>query len=95
MARAGKSRLAEDLVNGAVALAEKTDFLMLHGDALSDRAEVLTVLGRPEQAARDLEHAIALYERKGIRVSAEAARRSYRSLSSVPAAPVADRASPP
>jgi DNA-binding SARP family transcriptional activator/class 3 adenylate cyclase/tetratricopeptide (TPR) repeat protein len=94
MARAGKSRLAEDLVDGGVALAEKTDFLMLHGDALSDRAEVLTVLDRPEQAARDLEHAIALYERKGIRVSAEAARRSYRSLSSSAAAPVADRASP-
>jgi hypothetical protein len=77
-----------------VALARETDFLMLHADALGDRAEVLAILNRPEQAARDLEQAIVLYERKGIRVAAEAARRSHRLPASGATASNADSSRP-
>jgi DNA-binding SARP family transcriptional activator/tetratricopeptide (TPR) repeat protein len=77
VAQAGVPRLAERLAGSAVKLASQTDYLMLHGDALRDRANVSLVLGRNERAAHDLEQAIALYERKGIRVSAEAASREY------------------
>jgi hypothetical protein len=53
---------------------------MLQGDALRDRAEVRAAIGRTEAAAKDLEQAIALFERKGIRVSADGARRSLNAL---------------
>jgi tetratricopeptide (TPR) repeat protein len=76
LTRKGNAVRAEELANSAVALASETDFLMVHADALRDRAEVLTGLGRHELAAHDLDAAIALYERKGMRVSARAARRA-------------------
>jgi DNA-binding SARP family transcriptional activator/class 3 adenylate cyclase len=88
LVRAGKTRLADELVNTAVALAQETDFLMLHADALADRANVRVALSRPQEAVGDLGSAITLYERKGIRVSAQAARRSYESLASDPAVSV-------
>jgi class 3 adenylate cyclase/tetratricopeptide (TPR) repeat protein len=71
---------AEDLANSAVALADGTDFLMMRGDALVDRAEVQAILGWPDRAANDLEQAAALYARKGILGSAAAARRAARAL---------------
>jgi hypothetical protein len=40
---------------------------MLHGDALFDRAWVNTALGHAKAAADDLEQAIDVYRRKGIR----------------------------
>jgi class 3 adenylate cyclase/tetratricopeptide (TPR) repeat protein len=80
LAHSGDQRLAEDLANSAVALADGTDFLMMRGDALVDRAEVQASLGRPARAASDLEQAAALYERKGILGSADAARRAARAL---------------
>jgi DNA-binding SARP family transcriptional activator/class 3 adenylate cyclase len=70
LARAGEALDAEQLVNSSVAQAEATDFLMLHGDALSDRAEVLAILHGHESSARDVMQANALYERKGIRARA-------------------------
>ncbi len=80
-ARAGHSQLAEQLANSAVELAGDTDYLMLRGDALSDRAEVLAESGRLDAAERDLEQAITLYDQKGIGLSAGAARRRCQSLS--------------
>jgi DNA-binding SARP family transcriptional activator len=85
LARAGERTPAEDMATSAVALAEETDFLMFHGDALCDRAEVLAILGRPERAAQDLATAIVLYDRKSIKVSAGVARRTMQSL--VPGSP--------
>ena len=67
LARAGEQTAAETLADDSVARAAATDFLMLHGDALSDRADVLTKIKKPDGAARDLARATALYERKGIR----------------------------
>jgi DNA-binding SARP family transcriptional activator/class 3 adenylate cyclase len=69
-ARRGEAPRAKELISGAMTLVAETDFLILHGDALRDRAEVLTILGRPEEAAEDVKRAIELYERKGVRVAA-------------------------
>lgn len=82
LARTGEDRIAVELVESAVSLAGETDLLMLHGDALTDHAEVMRLLDQPAEARHDLEQAIEIYERKGIRVSADSARRSLRSLGS-------------
>ena len=59
---------AAELVDNAVARAERTDFTTLHAGALTDRAEVLTHLGFPTEASRDVDKAEALYAAKGVRV---------------------------
>jgi class 3 adenylate cyclase/tetratricopeptide (TPR) repeat protein len=75
LARVGNSDQAIGLANEAVAIAEQTDNLNLRGDALLDRAEVLRVCDNEDQAASDVDAALALYERKGNLVMAERARR--------------------
>ena len=84
LARSGDRARAEELSGSAVALAAETDFLMLHADALSDRAEVLSTLGRPAESARDAVLAIELYERKGMQRTAEGLRQ-WLSSREVPA----------
>jgi len=65
LANRGEIEQAERLAREAVALAEETDGLNLHGDALLDLAEVLRTAGRPAEEAVAAERALALYERKG------------------------------
>ena len=65
LARRGEHTEADTVAREAVALAEGTDGLILHGDALRDRAEVLELADRPEEAAEALRDALLLYERKG------------------------------
>ena len=65
---------------GAVAVARESDWLMIQGDALRDRAHVLCALGRPEDARADLNEAIALYDKKGIVVSRAMAEHVLQSL---------------
>ena len=72
LARGGGTAAAEEMIDGAVARADETDFLMLQGDARADRAEVLQLLDRPEEAATALEQAGQRYLRKGIRVAVAA-----------------------
>lgn len=79
LARAGISRAALDLADRAVALAGATDFLMLEGDALGDRAETFAILNRAKKADADWRAAAALYERKGITVPPGSARLTGRS----------------
>jgi class 3 adenylate cyclase/tetratricopeptide (TPR) repeat protein len=74
LARRGELGEGERLAREAVALAEQTDLLIAHGDALLDLAEALVLAGRREQAATSVEQALALYERKGNLVMAERAR---------------------
>jgi DNA-binding SARP family transcriptional activator len=64
-ARTGQARRSRELIDSAVTLAAGTDFLILHADALSERADVLALLGRQEEARLSREEAIAVYERKG------------------------------
>jgi tetratricopeptide (TPR) repeat protein len=72
-ARAGSLDEAEMIAREAVALAEQTDFLVVHGDALAGLAEILRSGGRLAEAAAVLGDALRLYERKGNVVAASRA----------------------
>ena len=74
LARRGDAAAAEALAREAVGLAEETDFLVLHADALMDLAEVLRLTGREDESAPFVEQARELYERKGHVVGVERAQ---------------------
>jgi tetratricopeptide (TPR) repeat protein len=65
---------AHALAAEAVRLAERTDFLTIHADALVDLAEVLRQGGRADEADTSLAAALALFERKGDVASIERLR---------------------
>ncbi|HEX9416776.1 MAG TPA: adenylate/guanylate cyclase domain-containing protein [Gaiellaceae bacterium] len=65
LAQGGEYVAAERLAREAVAIGEDTDWLDGQGDANADLAEVLSLAGRPQEAAEALEQALARYERKG------------------------------
>jgi hypothetical protein len=69
------------LARQAVEIAERTDFLGFHADALSGLAEVDRLGDRPEAATEALASAIRLYERKGNVVAARRARAQQLKLS--------------
>jgi class 3 adenylate cyclase/tetratricopeptide (TPR) repeat protein len=62
----------EAVLREALALAERTDFPNMTGDTLTYLAEALCLAGRADEAAAELERALALYEAKGNVVSARA-----------------------
>ena len=66
LALRGAGAEAEALADSAVALAQRTDFLLLHAYALSDRAELASLRGADGRADRAA--AEELLTRKGIRV---------------------------
>jgi class 3 adenylate cyclase/tetratricopeptide (TPR) repeat protein len=74
IASQGDQEYGEHLAREAVALAEKTDDINLHADALMALAHVLRLADRPSDALPVLEEALRLYERKGNLVSAGSAR---------------------
>jgi class 3 adenylate cyclase len=74
LARRGELAQADLLAREAVALAEETDGLNMHGDALLDLAEVLRAANRPTEAVAAAERALSLYKRKGNLVSAASAK---------------------
>jgi ATP/maltotriose-dependent transcriptional regulator MalT len=78
--RAGDSREAEKLARAGVALARHTDFVYLHGEALTDLADVLEVLDQPDAAVHALDEAIALHDAKQNHASARATRALRRPL---------------
>jgi class 3 adenylate cyclase/tetratricopeptide (TPR) repeat protein len=82
---AGRGRLteAEGLTRDAVALAEKTDFLSDHGDALLDLAYVLRAGNRLVETRIASRQALALYEQKGNVVAVEKARSLLEELAVV------------
>jgi tetratricopeptide (TPR) repeat protein len=75
LARAGKPHEAERHARDAVGLASETDMLNWQGRALVDLAEVLELNGRRDDAAPELERAIAVFNRKGNIVSAAKVHR--------------------
>ena len=79
VARRGELEEGERLAREAVALAEETDMLNAHGDALLDLAEVLA-LARKGRARRSSSRRYALYERKGNLVMAERTRSKLAEL---------------
>ncbi len=72
LARRGEFQEGERLAREAVALAEETDMLNAHADALIDLAEVLALAGQDARA--ELGQALALYEGKGNLVMADRTR---------------------
>jgi predicted ATPase len=83
-ARQGRIAEAERLAREAVTLAEDTDDINGHGDALMALAEVVRVAERPSEAIRVIQEALKLYERKGNVVSAGKARALLGELEAVP-----------
>jgi tetratricopeptide (TPR) repeat protein len=65
LARRGEHAEAERLAREAIAICDETDILDAQGDTYADLAEVLSLGGRPKEAAEALEQALARYERKG------------------------------
>jgi tetratricopeptide (TPR) repeat protein len=80
VARLGDAGGAEGLAREAVRLAERTDALETHGEALLDLAEVLRLGGQADQAAAALREAAWLFGRKGNRPLAEQAAAALRAL---------------
>jgi class 3 adenylate cyclase/tetratricopeptide (TPR) repeat protein len=66
LARRGEGEEALRLSAEAADSVRRSDDLPLIADCLFDRAEVLRLLGREDEAHRVLERALAIYERKGI-----------------------------
>jgi DNA-binding SARP family transcriptional activator len=84
LAAGGSERDARKLADSAVAMVGATDYVRLHGDALIDRAAVLSAFGRHDGAMRDLHEAALLFEKKGITSSLAIVRRSYDKLAATP-----------
>jgi tetratricopeptide (TPR) repeat protein len=73
----------DQLAREAVALAETTDLLCDHGDALIDLTEALRAAGCLEAATETARQALALYERKGNLVAAGRGRSLLHGLAPV------------
>jgi class 3 adenylate cyclase/tetratricopeptide (TPR) repeat protein len=80
LARRGEPAEAERLAREAVAIGEKTDMLDAQGDVYGDLAEVLSLAGRPKEAAAALKQAVERYERKGNIVSTQRAQARLAQL---------------
>jgi DNA-binding SARP family transcriptional activator len=80
LARAQAFPEAEAIADEAVRIASRTDALSDHGVVLLDLAEVLRLADRPGEAAERVEQALLLFERKGNRVSADAAQALLNEL---------------
>jgi hypothetical protein len=78
LARRGELEEGERFAREAVAVAEETDMLNAHADALIDLAEVLALAGQDGRG--ELEQALALYELKGNLVMAERTRSRLAEL---------------
>ena len=83
-AREGRLDDGEQLAREAVTLAEATDNIDFHGDALMALAEVLCLAERPSEAVPVIEEALHLFELKGNVVSARKARALLGELQTHP-----------
>jgi tetratricopeptide (TPR) repeat protein len=87
LARSGELEEAERVARAAVALAEQTDYSELRGTALVALGRVLQAARRVDEASEAVERAVGIYERKGNRVSAAAARALLEELREAARAP--------
>jgi class 3 adenylate cyclase/tetratricopeptide (TPR) repeat protein len=86
LARKGLAEEAEAVAREAVELVARTDWLMHHGDALLDLADVLERNGRVGAAEVAMREALELYDRKGNVVSAGRVRSRLAGSTSAEAA---------
>ncbi|MGH3052314.1 MAG: hypothetical protein ACRDM8_05060, partial [Gaiellaceae bacterium] len=89
----GRSEEAAQLALRATALAEQTDALNLHADALMGLVDVFAAAGRAQDADAAAREALKLYEAKGNVVSAGRARSRLAGKTLKAGAARADRAS--
>jgi class 3 adenylate cyclase/tetratricopeptide (TPR) repeat protein len=73
-ARNADATAAEGLIDEAVGIVERTDFLFDRGTVQLDRAEVMELLGRHDDARSARERALEMFEAKGDLVSASRTR---------------------
>jgi len=73
-AREANATAAERLIEEAVAIVERTDFLFDRGTVQLDRAEVMELLRRDEEARVARERALEMFEEKGDLISAARTR---------------------
>jgi predicted ATPase/class 3 adenylate cyclase len=83
LAEQGQLDLAEQLAREAVRIAEMTDFVSTHADALIGLATVLQDVGRLDDAKTAASEGMALYEQKGNRLAVRAAKMHVALLSEV------------
>ena len=81
-AATGERRKALRLGREAVALADATDDLLAQGGARLDLAEALVLAGRTAEAARLVDDARRLFDRKGAKLAAVNARVRFANLPS-------------
>ncbi len=89
LARRGQHEKAEELAHEAVLLAEETDMLNYHANALADLAEVDVAAGRAEDGRAHIEEALILYQQKGNLVAVGRAGRRLEELETHAASPEA------
>jgi hypothetical protein len=83
LAREGLIAEGETLAVDAIRIAEQTDALTHHGEALLDLAEVLRLGERHAEAAERIEEALALFDAKENAASARVARSLLAELTVV------------
>src|SRR5262249_52739345 len=91
LARSGAHDAARRMAEEAVAIAERTDALVAHGEACLALATVLDATGAAAGARAAAEQALALYERKGAAALVEKAR-GILGRATVPVAPATPEA---
>ncbi len=79
-ARRGELEVAEELVQEAVSRVDATDQIEIQAEIRADMGEVLRMAGRHEEAARQFNRALQLYERKGNVMAARQVRSLIVSL---------------
>ena len=87
LSRADAHDEARRVAEEAVAVAERTDELVDHGDACLALASVLSAAGDSAGARAAAEQAVALYERKGAAALVEKARKVWAPNARPPAPP--------
>jgi class 3 adenylate cyclase/tetratricopeptide (TPR) repeat protein len=86
-ARRGRHARAQQLGREAVILAEETDMLNYHANALADLGEIYVAAGQADEGRAHLEQALALYEQKGNLVAVGRAGQRLEELKAAPARP--------
>jgi DNA-binding SARP family transcriptional activator/tetratricopeptide (TPR) repeat protein len=79
-ARRGDHTEAERLAREAIEIAEGSDFLLAHADALADLSEVHELAGRKSECVLALEQAIGLHMQKGNLAASEVCRARLAGL---------------
>jgi len=85
LARRGQAEAAMRLSDEGLEWMRHSGNVQLKGDGLSDRGEVLCLLGRSEEARPVLEEALAVYDQKGIVPAIERTRSMLAEISRVQA----------